>query len=58
MDQYPHEPEWGGEFALTWMAGTRVKYPIRMIPSSVAMFFIIDQLSLLKPGEKKHAKMG
>lgn len=38
--------------ALTWMAGTRVKYPIRMIPSSVAMFFIIDQLSLLRPGEK------
>lgn len=33
------------------MAGTRVKYPIRMIPSSVAIFFIIDQLSLLKPGE-------
>jgi len=34
------------------MAGTRVKYPIKMIPSSVAMFFMIDQLSLLRPGER------
>lgn len=36
----------------TWIAGTRVKYPIRMMHSSVAMFFMIDQLSLLRPKTK------
>lgn len=35
----------------TWMAGTRVKYPMRMMHSSVAMFFMMDQLSLLRPGQ-------
>lgn len=37
----------------TWIAGTRVKYPIRMMHSSVAMFFMIDQLSLLRPARNR-----
>lgn len=40
----------------TWMAGTRVKYPMRMMHSSVAMFFMIDQLSLLRPIDKRVKK--
>lgn len=35
------------------MAGTRVKYPMRMMHSSVAMFFMMDQLSLLRPGQER-----
>ena len=35
------------------MAGTNVKYPMRMMQSSVAMFFMIDQLSLLRPEEER-----
>lgn len=37
----------------TWIAGTSVKYPMRMMQSSVAMFFMIDQLSLLRPVEEE-----
>lgn len=35
------------------MAGTRVKYPMRMMHNSVAMFFMMDQLSLLRPGQER-----